>query len=248
MDLVEKLFEKYVRLRTIGRDIGTVQKMMAEQLKAQLNKQQQQAFAGKCGRWESEHTHINLSQAQREALRRAALINITVEITFCPNCDSPNASNFTRCQVCNESLIVTTEYTSDEDGIRNGNQGSTFTSSSALILDMLTTDYQLRTHPQLSPIGLKVGRKTETTSPDIDLDAISGVDYGVSRMHAVIRFNKSTERVYLIDMGSTNGTFINNFRLPPKLETIISDGDVIKFGKMVFKVYFDRDESSETSE
>jgi len=239
MKSVEQLFDAYVDLRIQGKEIPAVYELLNDDVRRNLDRKQRSLLSGKCEQWERERTQLNLSKEQQEALRRAALTNITVQIIFCPNCETPNASGFTRCQVCNASLVIAQEESHGTNELREETHGAIFESDAELVLEMIAASHRLRVQPQKSARGLTVGRKTNTLAPDIDLESIGGGDYGVSRVHAMIRYDKTTHRVYITDSGSTNGTFINSFRLPPAMESTISDGDVLKFGKMAFKVYFD---------
>ena len=59
-------------------------------------------------------------------------------------------------------------------------------------------------------------------------------DVSVSRLHA--RFRKHGNAVYLQDLDSTNGTFVNKRQLKPSEESIIKRGDEIQFGKIIVNV------------
>jgi diguanylate cyclase (GGDEF)-like protein len=67
-----------------------------------------------------------------------------------------------------------------------------------------------------------VGRRAETEIP-IDVDS-------VSRRHA--RFTKSAEGWVVEDLGSTNGTFVNDDKIERRL---LGDGDIVRFGEAVVK-------------
>ncbi len=59
-------------------------------------------------------------------------------------------------------------------------------------------------------------------------------DTSVSRLHA--RFRKQGNTVYLQDLDSTNGTYVNNKQLSVGEERIIRRGDEIQFGKIIVNV------------
>lgn len=52
----------------------------------------------------------------------------------------------------------------------------------------------------------------------------------ISRHHAVIQFSKAG-KVYLYDLGSTWGTFINKNRIEPFKHLGIEDGSILSFGE-----------------
>jgi hypothetical protein len=70
--------------------------------------------------------------------------------------------------------------------------------------------------------------------PDIDLSPYQAYASGVSRLHAVIK--READHVLLMDLGSSNGTFINGKRLNPNVETMLGNGDVIALGKLKIQV------------
>ena len=57
-------------------------------------------------------------------------------------------------------------------------------------------------------------------------------DASVSRIHA--RFVEKEGRVALMDLNSTNGTFINGIRLEQNESMVLEHGDEIRLGDMVF--------------
>lgn len=77
-----------------------------------------------------------------------------------------------------------------------------------------------------------VGRISEEQSvmPDIDLTPYNAYKNGVSRLHAVIK--KGASQVTLMDLGSSNGTYLNGTRLTPERDYPIQHGSIISFGKL----------------
>lgn len=236
MTAFQTIFDKYVEMRLNGIEQKTVFDALRDDVITQLNREDRSRLSGDCEKWERNRTQVNLSEAQREALKRAALTNITMKIIFCPSCDSPNADGFTRCQVCDEPLAVEVVQSHTTTGNLGSKQGALYNKDSHLILKIETSIEQLQLQPQISPIGLKIGRSSGNFSADVDLDPFMGGEYGVSRSHAVIRFDKDNQRLIIIDVGSTNGTFVNGVKLPRDMESTLSDGDELKLGKMCFRV------------
>jgi len=72
--------------------------------------------------------------------------------------------------------------------------------------------------------------------PEIDLTLDQGADKGVSREHALV--HNSEEGVVLVDLGSTNGTRINDWQLPPEQPHLLREGDAVRFGKLLVQIYF----------
>ena len=59
-------------------------------------------------------------------------------------------------------------------------------------------------------------------------------DLSVSRLHA--KFRKQGNSIWLQDLDSTNGTYVNGRRLQSGEEAIIKRGDEIQFGKIIVNV------------
>ena len=60
----------------------------------------------------------------------------------------------------------------------------------------------------------------------------------VSRNHAHLYVDIGTQRCTLADLGSTNGTFLNETRLTPHERYQLTDGDIIRFGRETKVIYF----------
>ncbi len=72
------------------------------------------------------------------------------------------------------------------------------------------------------------------SGPEIDLTPIGGSTLGVSRQHAVMRC--SAGQWTIEDMGSTNGTYLNESRLVPNTPTLLHDKTTIRVGNV--KLFF----------
>ncbi|MGJ3240695.1 MAG: FHA domain-containing protein [Anaerolineae bacterium] len=65
-------------------------------------------------------------------------------------------------------------------------------------------------------------------NPLVDLTPFYAHDRGVSRKHA--RLTMRHTRLTIADLGSTNGTYVNNQRLEPNIEYPIKAGDELRLG------------------
>jgi len=65
-------------------------------------------------------------------------------------------------------------------------------------------------------------------NPGLDLSPHHAVEYGISRQHAVLL--PAPEGLYLIDLASTNGTWINGAYLSPRDRHLLQIGERIEFG------------------
>jgi pSer/pThr/pTyr-binding forkhead associated (FHA) protein len=62
-------------------------------------------------------------------------------------------------------------------------------------------------------------------------------DKTVSRYHALVVFDEERNLLSVEDAGSSNGTRVNEFVLPPRSSHPLNDGDEITFGTAKFKVF-----------
>ena len=62
-------------------------------------------------------------------------------------------------------------------------------------------------------------------------------DPNVSRVHAEIKLEKDGYAIR--DLGSTNGTRVNNYPIPPHLPFALNSGDEIKLGNLLIHVFFE---------
>lgn len=72
---------------------------------------------------------------------------------------------------------------------------------------------------------------------DIDLTEYGGLEMGVSRVHASLQL--TDQGVCLCDLGSTNGTLLNNSSLAPKQAFLLHNGDEIHFGDLLVHIFFE---------
>jgi hypothetical protein len=82
-----------------------------------------------------------------------------------------------------------------------------------------------------------IGRKTETTSEILfDLSQLGGYAMGLSRRHAVIR--RIGHGYEVLDLGSVNGTWLNDEKLVPHRSYPLPSGSHLRLGRMrLFVLY-----------
>lgn len=71
--------------------------------------------------------------------------------------------------------------------------------------------------------------------PGLDLTEFEGASHGVSRQHAKIQL--TNRGVVLVDLESTNGTYLNNFRLSPQQPYRVHSGDEILLGDLLVHMF-----------
>lgn len=92
-----------------------------------------------------------------------------------------------------------------------------------------------------------LGRRVEGGTPvSIDLTDYGAALLGVSRQHAAILVSQD---MYLLqDLGSTNGTWLNEVRLPPHIPRTLKNGDMIRLGQLRIYVVFHAPKSVQESD
>ncbi len=173
----------------------------------------------------------------------------------CWNCKAQQLDGSIFCSECGASLIQKDERrgktrTSLDEPPRSGTFGDvedinrtpppppappTSTTGSGFSLVFLETQTRL---PLEENRELTIGRADEKRGivPDIDLGNHGGYEAGVSRRHAVLSLYH--RNCVLKDLGSANGTYINNRRVPPNQPTLINHGDEVRFGTLQARVEF----------
>lgn len=85
---------------------------------------------------------------------------------------------------------------------------------------------------------LVLGRRSTQSNPlpVLPLDDYDAHLFGVSRHHAALVMRDGT--LYIVDLGSTNGTYLNGHRLEPRQGRILRNGDQLRLGNLVMDVSF----------
>lgn len=71
---------------------------------------------------------------------------------------------------------------------------------------------------------------------ELDLTQYGAVDRGVSREHCNLYFED--ENIFITDLSSTNGTFINGVKLSPHVSQQLRKGDELMLGRLIIQVLF----------
>ena len=160
---------------------------------------------------------------------------------ICPNCGQENFEGALFCSECGAKLInqgglSTSTINASEMGVPLDDDAST-PQTPVPTVDAVVSLHVVRTGQILPLVGrneFTIGRVSEGQSilPDIDLTPYEAYNQGVSRLHATIKLEKGD--ITITDLGSSNGTRVNNVKIPPHKEHELSHGDVIALGQ--FKI------------
>ena len=157
----------------------------------------------------------------------------------CPNCKHQEADGSIFCSECGMQLIQygpgeTQRFNSATSELGAVPAPDTNNQGQAWISLHLLDSGQILPVSERSEFTLGRVSENQPIMPDIDLSPFKAFDNGVSRLHAVIRNNSGN--VIIMDLGSSNGTYINGTRIVPNIEQPLRHGDVVALGKLKMQV------------
>jgi len=161
---------------------------------------------------------------------------------ICSNCQHKNVAGAMFCAECGaqldgvETLVtqaITDEQISEERKKTPRTDPATTPANSWISLHLMDSGKIL---PLASRNEFTLGRLSEgqPIMPDIDLTPYQAYASGVSRLHAVVK--RDSERVLVMDLGSSNGTYVNGRRINPHVEESLNHGDILALGKLKIQV------------
>jgi hypothetical protein len=81
-----------------------------------------------------------------------------------------------------------------------------------------------------------LGRFSAEFKNQIDLSYFGGQKLGVSRLHA--QLHREGETIYISDLNSRNGTFLDGKRIAPHHPTILKSGTYVTLGRLELQLRF----------
>jgi hypothetical protein len=123
--------------------------------------------------------------------------------------------------------------------VAGGYEGAEIPANATTLRITVVRNYREAVFPlPIDQIALGRGDVSRGLFPDLDLALDGGFDEGVSREHA--RIYQTGNRLFVEDVGSTNGTFLNDQRISPHLPHVLQEGDTLQLGRLRLRVRFDR--------
>jgi len=162
---------------------------------------------------------------------------------ICSNCQHQNVSGAVFCAECGAQLdgieTLTTHNITDAEiaeGLGKNEphpEPPSSPTNSWISLHLMDSGKIL---PLATRNEFTLGRLSEgqPIMPDIDLTPYQAYASGVSRLHAVVK--RDSGRIFVMDLGSSNGTYLNGRRLNPHMEEDLKHGDVVALGKLKIQV------------
>jgi hypothetical protein len=111
--------------------------------------------------------------------------------------------------------------------------------SKGIILINLENGQMITTQLERTFILGRVSDEIKTSDTLVDLTNFGAQELGISRVHAMIRQSKGSYQ--LIDLESSNGTWLENQRLVPKQPYPLESGDRIRVGRLNILVFYLQD-------
>ncbi len=145
----------------------------------------------------------------------------------CPNCGTQLDLTISRSDIATIDIPLPPQITLTEPVTALSNQG--------LVADFGTDSLQFPIANRVY-LGRDIPPKEYTSF--IDLDPFGALTKGVSRLHALIE--RTEDFAYqVMDLGSTNGTFVNGEQLVPLNYTVLEQDDKVVLGHFSIIVRYD---------
>jgi hypothetical protein len=172
---------------------------------------------------------------------------------FCPLCQRKNSADAKHCVYCgikfvhNDLEIQTTNQISKQQSaiLGEGTRGEEYLSQltpGALALFIMDVEQPVVIE---EPTQIIIGRHLEAGEVQVvDLANFGGAELGISRRH--LQISHSDGQFMVMDLGSTNGSWLNRQRLTPGMPYRLHHNDQILLGQMRLFAVFHTDEANET--
>jgi hypothetical protein len=167
-----------------------------------------------------------------------ALSSITAEIETCPRCKTPFTVGDRMCPKCGmlfKELAKTTQLSPEDARAFASSRmagGGLFAEQRPLVFEIEGASLELPIQEELT-----VGRAIDSMDkdgPTVSLHQFDAAKRGVSRKHMQIR--RRGPLIFVADLDSTNGTYLNGRRLQRGEERILRDGDELHLSHLLIKI------------
>jgi hypothetical protein len=168
---------------------------------------------------------------------------------LCPNCQHHEIAGALFCSECGaqlvfaENLSTQTIRRNPSDVLVPKQTSAPPPSPTAASIDAVVS-LHLVDSGQILPLAgrteFTLGRATEGQPilPDVDLSPYEAYAQGVSRLHAALKI--SSQRVVIVDLGSSNGTRVNGQKIVPNVDYPLNHGDMLALGKLKIQLLIRR--------
>jgi hypothetical protein len=166
---------------------------------------------------------------------------------LCPSCHYEEVDGSLFCSECGARLVVMEVPTThsiqrnqtgllvfhDRPPVAPSSGNSTTLTQDLVSLHLIESGMILHLSGQKE---FTLGRVAEGQPilPDVDLSPYEAYAQGVSRLHSSLKLNN--QRIFITDLGSSNGTRVNGQKIMPNIDYPLNHGDVIALGKFKIQV------------
>lgn len=168
----------------------------------------------------------------------------------CPACGTLNAALDRACALCGADLVPAGRLYETPSTVPMKRQPQTISGDredrsrvrlhETVLLQFLPSAVCL-TADMRAPLIL--GRTISPTPERVlDLTDLNALAHGVSRRHCALQ--RRGDHLVVSDLGSINGTFLNDQKLMPFVEYVVAHGDRLILGTLHLAVFFDKADTS----
>jgi FHA domain-containing protein len=182
-----------------------------------------------------------LSDAERSLLEKASFLDASDARLRCPNCQQRYRPGELACPHCGILLAAGVSTTKLGGETERPPSPKSLPVGAVFVEEQKPIIFEIDGVTMVLPVAhtLIIGRLSELPGdprPDVNLNAFEATERGVSRQHA--RIVRKRELIYISDLGSSNGTFLNGRPLAGNYERILRNGDELRLGHLKIKVRF----------
>ena len=164
----------------------------------------------------------------------------TQRLPICPNCGYPHRQGELACNNCG-IVFSDAVRTKTIANFKHGDLERVRRVGEAMVQQTCAITVYIDNEALILPNSETVvlGRETmiiDTLQPDVDLTPYNAHENGVSHLH--LKVIRKRDMIYVADLGSTNGSFLNGVRLMPKQERVLRSGDELILGRLRVRVKF----------
>jgi hypothetical protein len=242
---LQDVFNEYTRMRLNGLDAKVALHALKSYIEP-LQKTQREQLAQLLRSWEAGETPKPITDTQSVPNATSAVKPLKPPVTD-PNTQirkisspspAPNAIPFNDQTDLGELQGRFDTRTLVDENTRVSQDF--FGQATVMVLQVRGTNQAFEVRPQQYTHDVVIGRGSDQSAmrPDIDLEAFQGAEQGVSRLHLSMRYDSEHNAIHIYDLGSSNGSYLNNQRLNPHEVRFLRDGDQLRLGRMVIQVKF----------
>lgn len=155
---------------------------------------------------------------------------------ICPQCSTLNDLHAIQCKQCGAMLPQTQEIERPDPEQLPADPQSQVLRGMVLKLEVTGAGQALRVPLDQDQLVLGRASTAGLMAPDIDLTPFDAQRKGVSRYHANLKCEGDT--LVINDLESLNHTYINGLRLYPHETRVLRNGDELKLGQLIMRVFF----------